>query len=103
MEIDLKTKITYEAFNPIDWKKTKCVICNFPQIINAKGANVPANEMSYTDFYIIYEHKLLRNMYSKEGLETSKELKSLESHYEVFDRFWTTVILLESAITIVNF
>ena len=41
---------------------------------------IPVNEMSYTDFYIIYEYKFLRNMYSKEGLETSKELKSLESY-----------------------
>ena len=87
MEIDLKTKITYEAFNPKKKKKTKCVICNFPLIMNAKGPNVPANEISYTDFYIKYEHKFLRNMYSKEGLETSKELKRLEPYFEVSDRF----------------
>ena len=37
MEIDHKQKNTYEAFNPIDWKKTKCVIFKFPLIINAKG------------------------------------------------------------------
>ena len=70
MEIDHKEKVTYEAFNPINWKKTKCVICNFPLIINAKGPNVPANEMSYTDFYIRYEHKFLINIYSNEELET---------------------------------
>ena len=67
--------------------------------MNAKGPNVPANEISYTDFYIKYEHKFLRNMYSKEGLETSKELKRLEPYFEVFDRFWTIVTLLESIIT----
>ena len=67
--------------------------------MNAKGPNVPANEISYTDFYIKYEHKFLRNMYSKEGLETSKELKRLEPYFEVFDRFWTIVTLLESTIT----
>ena len=55
--------------------------------MNAKGPNVPANEISYTDFYIKYERKFLRNMYSKEGLETSKELKRLEPYFEVFDRF----------------
>ena len=60
-------------------------------IINAKGPNVPANEISYTDFYIRYEHNFLRKIYSKEELETSKELKSLESYYEVFDNFFTTV------------
>ena len=30
MEIDHKVKVTYEAFNPIDWTKIKCVICTFP-------------------------------------------------------------------------
>ena len=60
---------------------------------------MPANEMSYTDFYISYERKFLRNIYSKEELETSKELRSLDPYYEVFDRFLTIVILLESAIT----
>ena len=54
--------------------------------------------MSYTDFYMRYEHKFLRNIFSKEELETLKELKSLESYYEVFDRFLTPVILLESTI-----
>ena len=49
------------------------------------------NEMSYTGFYIRYEHEFLRNIYSKEELETS--------YYEVFDRFLTIVILLESTIT----
>ena len=96
MEIDHKEKFTYEAFNPIDQKKTKCIVCNFPPIINAKIPNVPANEMSYTDFYIRYEHKFLRNVYSKKELKTSKELKSLESYYEVFDRFLTIAILLRS-------
>ena len=65
-------------------------------MINAKGPNVPANKMSYTDFYIRYENKYLINIYSK---ETSEELKSLEPYYEVFDRFLTIAILLESAIT----
>ena len=41
----------------------------------------------------------MKNVYSKEQLETSKELESLQSYYEVFDRFLTIVILLESAIT----
>ena len=41
----------------------------------------------------------MRNIYLKEELETSKELKSLESCYEVFDRFLTIVILLKSPIT----
>ena len=56
-------------------------------------------KMSYADFYIRYEHRFLRKIYSKEELETSKELKSLEFCYKVFDRFLTIGILLEFAIT----
>ena len=62
MEIDHKQKITYEAFNPIDWKKSKFIIFKFPLMINAKGPNVLTNEMSYADFYIRYENRFLRNM-----------------------------------------
>ena len=65
-------------------------------MINAK---VPASKMTYTDFYIRYERIFLRNIYLKEELETSKKLKSLDSYYEVFDRFLIIVILLESVIT----
>ena len=65
-------------------------------MINAK---VPASETTYTDFYIRYERIFLRNIYLKEELETSKKLKSLDSYYEVFDRFLIIVILLESVIT----
>ena len=63
------------------------------------SAKVPASEMTYTDFYIRYERIFLRNIYLKEELETSKKLKSLDSYYEVFDRFLIIVILLESVIT----
>ena len=56
-------------------------------------------QMSYADFYIRYEHRFLRKIYSKEELETSKELKSPEFFYKVFDRFVTIAILLEFAIT----
>ena len=50
MEKDQKEKVTYEAFNPIEQQKTKCVICNFPRIINAKGSSAPANEMVILTF-----------------------------------------------------
>ena len=45
--------------------------------------------MSYVFFYIRYELKLLRNIYTIEELETSRELASLDPYYEVFDRFLT--------------
>ena len=43
--------------------------------MKAKSPNVPTPEMNYTDFYIRYEHKFLRNIYSNKGLETSDQLK----------------------------
>ena len=52
--------------------------------------------MSYTDFYIGFEHKFLRNIYSKEELATSTYLSALENYYKIFDKFLTTVILLET-------
>ena len=67
------------VYNPVDWKNTKCVICNFPLIINAKSPNVPENEMNYTDFDIRYEHKFLRNILKRrvrnvKGAEKSRVL-----------------------------
>lgn len=47
--------------------------------INAKDPNVPNPEMSYTDYCIRYEHKFLRNIYSKEEFETLDQLKTLEN------------------------
>ena len=41
-------------------------------MISAKGPNVPANEMSYADFYIRYEHTFFRNN-TRKKLETPKE------------------------------
>ena len=65
--------------NLINWESNKCYICNFPMKINAKDPNVPNPEMSYTDYYIRYEHKFLRNIYSKEEFETLDQLKTLEN------------------------
>ena len=72
MEIDQKEKVTYEAFNPIEQQKTKCVICNFPLIINVKGSSVPANEMSYTDFF--EKNILKRRVRNVKGAEKSRVL-----------------------------
>ena len=54
--------------------------------------------MKYADFYIRFEHKFLRNIHSKEELDSSDQLKTLENYYKVFDKFLTIVILLESVI-----
>ena len=39
------------------------LICNFPLKIDPIGPDVPNNKMFYGDFFIRYEHKLLRNIY----------------------------------------
>ena len=36
--------------------------------------------MSYGDFFIRYEHKFLRNLYSKEQLNSSPEIKALKEN-----------------------
>ena len=64
------------------WKRFKC----------------PNPWMKYAYFYIRFEHKFLRNIYSKEELESSDQWKTLENYYKVFDKFLTIVILLESVI-----
>ena len=52
--------------------------------------------MSYTDFYIRFEHKFLKNIYTKEELST--HLSTLDNYYKISDKFLTTVILLESVL-----
>ena len=99
LEIDFGRKIAHKAKNPINWYKDKCYICNFLMQINAKGLHVANLEMSYTDFYIRFEHKFLRNLYSREELASSAHLGTLENHYKVFDKFLTVVILLESTLS----
>ena len=99
LEIDLGRKIAYKAKNPINWDKDKCYICNFPMQINCKGPHVPNLKMSYTDFYIRFEHKFLRNIYSREELASSSHLSTLENYHKIFDKFLTVVILLESMLS----
>ena len=41
----------------------KCVICKMLLKIDPLGYDVPNSEMSYSDFFIRYEYKFLRNIY----------------------------------------
>ena len=85
VEIDLSRKIAYKANSPISWDKNKCFICNFPIQINAKGPHVPNPKMSYTDFYIRFEHTFLRNIYSREELASSTYLSIFENYYKIYE------------------
>ena len=59
--------------------------------------------MSYGDFFIRYEHKFLRNIYSKE-LENSPEIKTLKGHYKTLKKFFKICLSLQSVlVSQVNF
>ena len=63
-----------------------------------KGLHVLNPEMSYTDFYIRFEHKFLRNIYTREKLASATHLITLENYYKIFDKFLTVDILLQSTL-----
>lgn len=88
----------YEVKNIINWYKDKCYIFNFfsQKKINAKRMSIPSTEMNYTDFYIRFEHKFLRNIYAKEELSTSTHLSTLETATKYLTN--RTVTLLESVL-----
>ena len=43
--------------------------------------------MSFRDFVIRYEHKFLRNIYTKEQIKDSHHVKDLKSYYEIFEEY----------------
>ena len=43
--------------------------------------------MTFGDFIIRYEHKFLRNIYTKEQINYSSDIKDLQSYYETFQKF----------------
>ena len=43
--------------------------------------------MTFGDFIIPYEHKFLRNIYTKEQINYSSDIKDLQSYYETFQKF----------------
>ena len=60
--------------------------------------------MSYGDFSIRYEHTFLRNIYSKEQLASSSQIKSLKDYYQTFKKFLKICLSLQSVlISDVNF
>ena len=43
--------------------------------------------MSFGDFIIHYEHKVLRNFYTDQQIKGSDHLKDFESYYEIFEEY----------------
>ena len=86
--LDEKIIKEYEKENQFCWsQERKCVICKMPLRPIFSSPNTPDSEMYYGDFIIRYEYKFLRNIFSKEQLESSSQLRSLESYYEAFESF----------------
>ena len=56
------------------------------------------------DFFIRYEHKFLRNIYSKEQLKSSSEIKTLKGYYKTLKKVIKICINLQSVlVSHVNF
>ena len=45
------------------------------------------DEMSYGDFFIRYEHKFYRNIYSVEKLKKLMQINTLQSYYKPYQKF----------------
>ena len=55
--------------------------------IDPLGYDVPNSEMSYGDFFIRYEHKFLRNIYSDSEIAKSPQIYTLRNYYVVYQKF----------------
>ena len=87
MQISPIDKFRYERNFPIDWQEDKCVICKFPLKVEPANCQTPDDEMTFGDFIIRYKHKFLRNIYTKEQISYSSDIKDLQSYYETFQNF----------------
>ena len=58
-----------------------------PLKIDLTNHKTPNNEMTYDDFFIRFEHKFLRNIYSCEKLAQSEHKCSSENYYTTYKKF----------------
>ena len=86
LEIDLKMKNQFERKNPINWQTDKCVECKCLLKIDPLDPHVPNHSMSYGDFFIRYEHKFLRSIYSNKETAESPQMCNLEKYYEAYQK-----------------
>ena len=103
IELSIQEKKDYEVKNPIDWENGVCQICTFPLDVKP-SEKVNNGKITYDDFIIQKEHKFLRNVLSKQDLQKSDSIKSLESYHENFKKYIRICIYTESSIkTLSNF
>ena len=55
--------------------------------IHPLGYNEPNSEMPYSDFFIRYEHKFLRNIYSDSEIAELQQICTLQNYYVVYQKF----------------
>ena len=68
LQLNALAKTSYEKLHPIDWSNQKCCLCNFKLDVAPTSFDTSNGKMTYGDFYIRYEHKFLRNIYSQHDL-----------------------------------
>ena len=87
LELDLLIKNKYDQKNPINRQEDKRVICKMLLKIEVTNQNTPNPKMSYSDFFIRFEHKFFRNIYSDEEIQQSPQICTLEKYYETYQKF----------------
>ena len=92
LELDLLIKNQYGKKHPIDWQRDKCAICKFLLKVDPLGYNIPNSKISYGNFFIRYEHKFLRNIYSDSKIAESPQICSLQNYYVIYQK--VCIILL---------
>ena len=87
-KLDQSQVTKFEQENSIIWsKKPQCVICKMSLNSVFSSPKKSDLEMYYADYIVRYEYKFLKNLLTKAQLESSRDLKTLESYYEVFESF----------------
>lgn len=69
----------------------------FPLHVNPSD-EINKEKFSYGNFIIQKEHKFLRNIFSKEDLEKSDAIKSIESYHEHFLKYLKICVYAEKSI-----
>ena len=79
--------------------KSRCWICPFPLEINPTEPRFENTEkICYSNFFIFKEDKFLRNIYSKEELNGTQNLKNIELFHKSFVKFLKIIVVLQSAL-----
>ena len=92
-----KYKFKNLELSNVDWENGRCCLCKFPLIINPTKFDVSLENMSYSDFIILKEHKFLRNIFSEDLLKT-RALRNIKQYHLAFEKFLTISIYLEDSL-----